>query len=162
MSDTQLNYKVRVRANGILIHQNSVLLVQLKTPILDFPYWMPPGGGVEFGETLQEAVKRELIEETGIRVKVNELWYIHEYINRPWHAIEFYFKCSYESGEILVGTDPETVNQYILDTAFVAFEEFKRLTIKPDFFKEQLLIDLENPSIKPILFSPNGLPGSNY
>jgi len=117
VTDEQLNYKVRVRANGILIHQNSVLLVQLKTPILDYPYWMPPGGGVEFGETLQEAVKREVIEETGISVQVNELWYVHDYINIPWHAIEFYFKCSYVSGELLVGSDPETVRQYILDSA---------------------------------------------
>lgn len=160
MTDEQLNYKVRVRANGILIHQNSVLLVQLKTPILDYPYWMPPGGGVEFGETLQEAVKREVIEETGISVQVNELWYVHDYINIPWHAIEFYFKCSYVSGELLVGSDPETVRQYILDSAFVSLEEFKRLTIKPEFLKEQLLRDLENPSIKPIRFFSNGLPES--
>ena len=157
MVDEHLNYKVLVRANGILIHRNSVLLVQLKTPIVDYPYWMPPGGGLEFGETLQDAVKRELLEETGISVQVNDLWYVNEYINKPWHAIEFYFKCSYESGELLIGTDPERVKQYILDSAFVSLEEFKHLMIRPTFLKEQLIKDFETPSLKPIRFFSNEL-----
>jgi 8-oxo-dGTP diphosphatase len=140
VADEQLNNKVRVRANGILIHQNSVLLVQLKTPIFDYPYWMPPGGGLEFGETLQEAVKREMLEETGISVDVGELWFVNEYINSPWHAIEFYFKCSYLEGELVVGKDPELTNQYIINTAFVSFDEFLQLTLRPPFLKEQLIL----------------------
>ena len=43
-------------------------------------FWSFPGGGVDFGETLQEAIVREFKEETGLTVTVGSFLFIYEYI----------------------------------------------------------------------------------
>jgi 8-oxo-dGTP pyrophosphatase MutT (NUDIX family) len=62
--------KERVRA--IIIKQGSILLIKRVFP--DRTYWVFPGGGVEEGETVVEALERECVEELGITIKVQELF----------------------------------------------------------------------------------------
>lgn len=62
--------KERVRA--IVIKQGSILLIKRVFP--DRTYWVFPGGGVEEGETVVEALERECVEELGITIKVQELF----------------------------------------------------------------------------------------
>src|SRR5918999_2306697 len=54
----------RFRVSAILRRENRVLLVRQEKPGRE--YWLLPGGGVHAGETLLEAVQRELTEECGI------------------------------------------------------------------------------------------------
>ena len=46
--------------------QGRVLLLHLRDPFDGSTKWEPPGGGIEAGETPQQAARRELIEETGL------------------------------------------------------------------------------------------------
>ncbi len=55
----------RVRVSALVRWQNRVLLCRQEKPGQE--YWLLPGGGVEGGETLTEALLRELREELGIR-----------------------------------------------------------------------------------------------
>jgi ADP-ribose pyrophosphatase YjhB (NUDIX family) len=64
---------LRVRATGVLIEDNSLLVLRQST---GDRRWSLPGGHVIAGETLAEAVKRELREETGLEVEVGELLYV--------------------------------------------------------------------------------------
>lgn len=57
---------VRVRAGAILIRDGHLLLIRFQDPDEDGPYYEIPGGGVEAGETPEEAAVRELREETGL------------------------------------------------------------------------------------------------
>jgi 8-oxo-dGTP diphosphatase len=73
--------------------------------------WGLPGGAVEVGETLEEAVAREVLEETSVVVKPVEFLTIFNSINRDdedkirTHFILFEYLCEYISGDVVAGDD---------------------------------------------------------
>lgn len=70
-----------VAVGAIVFDDNRVLLVRRgQAPSQDL--WAIPGGRVKLGETLQEAAEREILEETGIRIKARDPVYTFDYIER--------------------------------------------------------------------------------
>lgn len=57
-------------SGGILTNQNNEILLQLRS---DKKLWGLPGGAVEKGESVERAAIREVLEETGIQVKITAL-----------------------------------------------------------------------------------------
>lgn len=146
MSSHPFGDKLRVRVNGILLRDNAVLLVNLKSPTRDEPFWTPPGGGVEFGESMTTALEREFLEETGLAVQVSSLLFVSEYVKPPWHAVELYFKCIELGGELKKGSDPEldSNNQMIQDVQFIPINRLDEFNLIPEFLAERLpLLDPE-------------------
>lgn len=99
--------KIRIRANGILIKEDALLMVQLHSPVSDELVWMPPGGGVGFGESMEACLQREFIEETGLEVSVDRLAFVNELVKPPFHALECYFRVTLQGGTLALGRDPE-------------------------------------------------------
>ncbi len=87
---------IRVRAAGILLNsKNEVLLVNHQKN--GKSYWLFPGGGVEYGEKLFNALKREFQEEVSAGInKIHNLCFAHEtiYPGKERHIINFYFRVS--------------------------------------------------------------------
>lgn len=78
-----------IRAAAILIENNRMLIV--KQEVTATRHWSLPGGHLEFGETLEQCLKRELKEETGLDIKVIELIYITDRIKGRDHVVHMSF-----------------------------------------------------------------------
>lgn len=70
------NYAFQIRVTGVLLEGEQLLLV--KQRVSPQRQWSLPGGRVEAGEKLDEAVLRELYEETGLQVRIKKLLYLCE------------------------------------------------------------------------------------
>lgn len=68
----------RVRVAVVITKGDSILLVQHRKGA--HRYWLLPGGGLDFGETIAEAARRELWEETGLDIRVTGYLYLSEAI----------------------------------------------------------------------------------
>lgn len=71
-------YPIRVVARALVVKDDAVLLVKFDDE--NGPHYNWPGGGMNFGETVKEAVVREVFEETSARVEVGELFCVNEYL----------------------------------------------------------------------------------
>ncbi|MBO6536314.1 MAG: NUDIX domain-containing protein [Balneolaceae bacterium] len=130
---------IRYRVGGILEENGNLLLVKLPSPITNEDIWIPPGGGVDFGESAPEALVREFKEETGLSVSVRELLHINEIIFKDFHVIEHFFKVQRVGGKLALGLDPEhpVDDQLLSDIGFFSREEIEKMNIRPGFIKEE-------------------------
>ncbi len=70
-----------VGVGGVVIREGRALLIKRGSAPLE-GQWSIPGGTLELGESLQDGVRRELLEETGIEVRVLELIEVFDRIFR--------------------------------------------------------------------------------
>lgn len=89
--------KIRNKVIISVFNNQEVLLAQGYDPVRDFKFYIPVGGGVEFGEKLYDAAKRELFEELGIKTKHLEFVNFHEcffsFNGIPEHEIIYHYIC---------------------------------------------------------------------
>ena len=121
--------KVRVRVCGILKDTKGTLLLKHKGIGKAGYLWSPPGGGVEFGDSLINTLVREFKEETNLDIEVGEFLFTNEHIDSTHHALEFFFRVKQVSGSLLLGFDPELAasKQILTDAKFFSTEELNQL-----------------------------------
>ena len=133
--------KIRIRACGLCYKNDSILLIQHN--IDGKTLWAPPGGGVEFSESIESTLIREFKEETSLDVKPGDFLFFNEFISPPLHAIELFYKINSYSGVLASGSDPELTEQNII--ANVGFFNNKQISQFPDDQLHSVLKICNNP-----------------
>ncbi|SEH21773.1 ADP-ribose pyrophosphatase YjhB, NUDIX family [Rhizobium sp. NFR12] len=109
-------------------------------------FWTFPGGRAEVGETSEETLKREMVEELGVEVKVGRLlWAVENffrYEDRDWHELGFYYLMELPESFPFHSTD---IVHRIVDTHELEFkwvkatrDSLKALDIPPYFIADEI------------------------
>lgn len=132
-----------IRAVAILIKGENVLLMQRKKDGKE--YWVFPGGGVKEDETIDEAVLRELKEETSIEAKAVKLLYHHHLIG---NSDQYFYLCEYISGVPKLGNFNEMKNQLdgkgFYEPLWIDVHKLPKLLVYPLEIRDWLTEDLKN------------------
>lgn len=90
----------RIRVAAVLLHQGRIVLVRHQRG--DEVYHLLPGGGVEAGETLEQALLREVREETGLECRLGRLLFLNDTIwpRGERHALNVTFLCDITGGRL--------------------------------------------------------------
>jgi 8-oxo-dGTP diphosphatase len=129
-----LSSQIKVRVAGIYTRGDEILLVN---HVKDGrSYWLLPGGGLEFGESLAEGLERELQEEAGLQTKTGRLLLLAESIppDKHRHVLNLVYLGEITSGEAKLNE----VSERLKGVEWKKRAEMKDLTFFPDF-KDALL-----------------------
>lgn len=116
-----------VGVGAVIMLDGKVVLIKRRYEPLK-GQWSLPGGGVEVGETLEAAVARETLEETGLQVEVGPVIEVFDRIMRDddqrvrYHYVLIDYLCWPVAGELRAGSDvddavlvdPENLKPYDL------------------------------------------------
>jgi ADP-ribose pyrophosphatase len=119
--------KPRVGVCAITVKDEKVLLVKRGVEPSK-GLWAIPGGTLELGETLQECAAREILEETGVTIKVNNYVYVFDFIEcDDKRKIKFHFVIIDFAAEYISG-DPKGADD-AMEARWLSAEELPELPV---------------------------------
>jgi 8-oxo-dGTP diphosphatase len=120
--------KLRVRVCGLCVERDQLLMINHQGIREGGDFWAPPGGGLEFGETIEDSLRREFIEETGLVIDIDNFQFMCEFVHPPLHAIEMFFLVEIKRGTLKKGIDPEMKDKQIIqEVKFMPWTEINGL-----------------------------------
>jgi 8-oxo-dGTP pyrophosphatase MutT (NUDIX family) len=121
----------RLAARAVLLHHDRLLLVNAY-PEGTSDLWCAPGGGVHAGQSLPETLEREVMEECGLRIRVDLPCLVNEFHDPAsgFHQVDVYFRARLLDRHLpSEWTDPAGI---VSQRRFVTRSEMTRLRFKPD------------------------------
>lgn len=138
---TQGNQWFRYRAAAIIIEDGCILFAGNEKE----DYFYSIGGGVHMGETAEDAVRREVLEETGVAYEIDRLAFIHENFfsdssgslaDMDCHEIAFYFLMKPRGTREL---NSHSFTQGVRETMhWIPIDRLEEYTAYPLFLRERL------------------------
>ena len=137
------NNPKRIRAVAIIVNDGKVILMHRISHGKE--YYVFPGGGVEDGETVEQAVLREVKEETSLEIKIKKLLYRHILDD---NTEQFFYLCKYISGEPKLGDGNEAQDMMKSDVNFYnpvwyEIKELSQLLLYPLEIRDWLIKDIK-------------------
>ena len=132
--------KPSLTVDGIIIYKGKLVLIKRANPPFKGKYALP-GGFVEYDEKVEDAVIREMEEETGLKTEIKELFGVYSDPKRDprGHTVSVVFEMGMIGGKMESGSDAKEVKLFSLDKIpSLAFDHEK---IVGDFLRKIKKID---------------------
>jgi ADP-ribose pyrophosphatase YjhB (NUDIX family) len=114
-------------AAAVILSDDGRVVLSRRGQAPDAGEWSIPGGGVELGESVVEALRREVGEETGLEIAVGAFLEVYERVERDADGVRFHFvvldyRATVTGGTLRAGTDaaevvfadPDDLDRYAL------------------------------------------------
>lgn len=122
---------IRIKASALILRDEKILLVEFDDE--SGVHYNMPGGGVQTGESVIDAVKREAKEEASVDIEVGPLAFVYEYMNSRaphFHGINLIFDCKLKEGS--VPSFPEHPDSNQTGVRWVPFNTLNEIVLYPD------------------------------
>lgn len=123
-----INVNRPIVGTGVAIVDGDEILLVRRANEPNKGMWAVPGGKVEFGETLAEAATREVKEETGLLVQLDEIVWVGESMSEDHHIVLIDFLGQAVGGELRAADDAT-------ETRWVAIEDAYEMELTPTMFE---------------------------
>lgn len=108
--------QTRLRASAVCQAEGQLLLVRLRDPVSGVEALYPPGGGVETGEEPAATARRETLEETGLRVRIDPDVVLVERYPFRWAGVDYDVTTHYFGASLEDEFDP--ILPHVVDAAY--------------------------------------------
>ena len=125
-----------VAGKAVIRKEGKIILVQRSSKSgFDPGLWELPGGKIEFGEDLIEALKREVKEEIGLLIEVSRPFKTWHFLKEPFWVTGVTFICDYQGGSVNLSAEHDA-------HAWINPEEYSKYPLSKTM-KEQIEAYLE-------------------
>jgi 8-oxo-dGTP pyrophosphatase MutT (NUDIX family) len=125
------------RYQGAILRGDKILLIKHTEHEGGRSYWLLPGGGIETGETEEDCVVREMLEETSLKVKVRRLLIDEAGLPRGIYQRMKTYLCDSPGGEPRPGYEPEPAAAAEYGISAVGWYDLRH----PEDWGEQIVTD---------------------
>lgn len=123
-------YLIRNRGSAVIINRENRRIALIKRNREGIIYYVFPGGGIEEGETPEEATIREAYEELGVKIAIKDLIGIVEY-----NGMQYFYLAEIKDGKFGTGMGEEFTDQKrnrgTYEPVWLSFEECLSKDIRP-------------------------------
>jgi len=118
-------------ARAVILREGHVLMVKARQSNQFYSHYTV-GGRIRFGETAEQAIEREALEETGVAFKVERLLFVHEEFFERFHALGLI--CLMKPNDAAVRTQTDEGEELV----WLPADRLAAYTVYPSFFKTEL------------------------
>lgn len=142
----------RINVRGIIWQDGKLFCQQLKANHSNEsePFWCTPGGGMDDGESIVQALTREMIEETGVAPEIGRLLFVQQFFDGKQELLEFFFHIT--NADDYTQIDLSATSHGTIEVERCDFINPKSARVLPAFLSELDLTEYVHQNL-PVFFS---------